>query len=285
MFWIIVGALCFFFFVIPIVLSLLGYLFTNRVFIYFFCWAALFSLIAIVIIVSNNKAGSKKPASVSADVPGQNVDTQMNTNSNASSPEPLTLPVTVLETDNGETDSGTYVYKYPDTTSVPGASPFVGKLGAYGATYSVWLGLAGWTGSGTVYADGSTGVSLYPLSGSSEAGPRISYDSIPVCQSCMLDEAGPYFPNALDTYNQEYSKDGFTPVIIPIGLAVTPISQTLVTYALPDKDGLLTRGVAYYNPNAQSTSPYVDAEFILPVNDSDVANFLEQSFISQQGLK
>jgi hypothetical protein len=190
------------------------------------------------------------------------------------------LPVTVLPTDDGISGSGVYADKYSSEITVTGDSQLINKLAAYGAGYGVQLGLKGWTGSGSVGADGTSSISLHPaVLQPSQIGQKISYYYIPACVGCMYDSAAPYFSSAM----QEHNKENYgSPVTIPQGLEVTPISSTLITYTLPDNNGLSTRGVVYYYPGDQTHDPdYADAEFVLPVGDTDLLNFLVQDFISR----
>ncbi len=206
--------------------------------------------------------------------------------SNPVMPPSLQMPVTVLPTNDAINGSGTYSDKYPLTFSVTGNSQLTSELAAYGVIYKVWLGLTGWTGSGSIGVDGSSVVSLHPVGGGADYGERVSYSEIPACAGCMEENAAPYFSSAMQTY-QEYDEKSFgVPITVPQGLEVTPISSTLVTYTLPDADGLSTLGVVYYLPGSQTVNAYyTDAEFVLPVGDTDLLNFLAQNFIQQEGLK
>lgn len=198
--------------------------------------------------------------------------------------QPLNLSVTVLKTDDGETGPGMYEDKYPSNITVDGASQFANQIAAYGAAYSVWIGLPGWTGSGGEGVDGNQSADLYPMGGNSDSGERISYYAVPGCLFCMLSDASIYFPNALASYNQEYNQDGKENISVPDGLAVTVVSPTLVKYTLPDSNGLSTHGVAYYDSTNQ-TDPYMDAKVVLPSADDNLSSFILQTFINREGLK
>jgi hypothetical protein len=163
-------------------------------------------------------------------------------------------------------------------------SGLVGQIAAYGASSKVWIGPKGWTGSGVVGVDGNTVVKLYPNKNHSKSGPHITYYQVPACVGCMLEEAARYFPKARAEYNSEYNKDGKLPVRIPNGLKATRLSSTLVTYTLPDSNGLSTRGVAYYNPD-NDNNPYTNAEFTLPSEQSHLSDFLVRTLIRREHLK
>lgn len=154
-------------------------------------------------------------------------------------------------------------------------------------------------GKGGSGVDGNASVDLYPTGGSVENGSHISYYKVPACYGCMLEGAAPYFMSAMQDFNTTYNKNGATQITLPQGLEVTPISSTLVTYTLPDIDGLKVYGVVYYNANGvvhydandkvvgeeSNHVPFERAEFVLPKEQSDLSNFLLQTFISKENLK
>jgi len=200
----------------------------------------------------------------------------------------LVLPVTVLPTSE-DPAAAKYEPKYPSSVDVSDAAGFANQIAAYGAAHNVWIAPQGWTGEGSVSTDGNLGVTLYPPGGSADSGQRVSYYEIPGCGGCMLDSAAPYFASAMQQYNLEDNTDGSEPIPVPQGLTVTPISSTLVTYTLPDEGNLYegtlsVSGVVYYNPDNQNV-PFAEAEFFLPTSDAPLANFLSQTFISQEGLQ
>jgi len=195
-----------------------------------------------------------------------------------------TLNVTVLPTDYGLSGKGMYADKYPDNITVNTIIVTADKLGAYGLAGGVWLAPKGWTGQGLLGADGSSQIDLYQQGGSKSYGARISYSEIPACVGCMVDAAAPYFSSA----TLEYNKGNFgevAPLIIPSGLVATSISPTLITYTLPNENGLSVRGVVYYNPNNNYANPFLEAKFFLPSSESDVLDFLVKNFIIQENLK
>ncbi len=197
------------------------------------------------------------------------------------------LPVVVLPTIDGILeDSEINAFKYPQKDTIETDSINNNLIGAYGSAYLVWIGPVGWTGKGLSAADGSVNITLHPLTDSSESGPQVSYIEIPACQGCILDAAAQYFPEALNDYNESYNEDNNNPIKIPDGLLRKYLSSTLITYTLPNKNNLLTYGVVYYMPSSSSEDAYyTEARFILPENETKLAEFLEKNFIKTKGLK
>jgi hypothetical protein len=196
----------------------------------------------------------------------------------------INLPINILETSDGATGEGTYTDQYPQSITVDNVGVFADEIAAYGASYHVWIGPTGWTGTGGVGVDGNINVNLYPMNSSNDTGSHIGYSEVPGCYECMLDGAAPFFTDAMQSYNQTYNQNGSEPVTVPQGIQMVSISPTLITYTLPAGYGYITQGVVYYSPNAQSHVPFEQANFTLPQNDSDLLNFLLKTFISREGL-
>ncbi|HVN26361.1 MAG TPA: prepilin-type N-terminal cleavage/methylation domain-containing protein [Candidatus Paceibacterota bacterium] len=193
----------------------------------------------------------------------------------------VSLPITALPwTFAGTSGSNA---GYPKKISIGVPPEFAGQIAAYGVAGKVWLGPAGWTGSGSEGQDGSLEVNLYPSGESATSGPHVSYENIPACSNCMLYAAGTYFPAARQ---EEAGTYPYATSTIPQGLVVSTVSPTLVTYELPNQNGLLTRGVAYYDPHNDPLGfYYLEATYVLPQSQADLANALVQAFIGQEGLK
>ena len=212
-----------------------------------------------------------------------------------------TYKVKVLLTVDGQAGTGLYSDRYLDSLEVNGDPSITNQLAAFGAAYQVWLAPKNWIGAGVDGTDGNFRASFYPKNskintstGDVISGSHIYYLGIPECEYCYLRAAAPFFPAALTRYNSRgYNDDGSDNIIMPKGLNVKAISKTLKTYTMPDKEGLSTVGVVYYNPAADlynapegsMVNPYESAEFVLPTADASLANFLVQYFIASQGLK
>jgi hypothetical protein len=194
---------------------------------------------------------------------------------------PTQIKVVVLST---EYNPDPVVHKYPKSVLLAVPPGLVGQIAAYGASSKVWIGPKGWTGSGVVGVDGNVVVKLYPTKKHIKSGPHISYYQVPACEYCMLHSAARFFSNARLRYNSEQNENGKDPVTIPKGLKRTRLSSTLVTYTLPDSNGLSTRGVAYYNQDDRDC-PYTNVEFTLPAEESDLSDFLLRTLIRREHLK
>lgn len=195
----------------------------------------------------------------------------------------VTLPVIQLKTgygivgENGQSPS----YNYPANITVSIPLSYSGKVSAYGVGEKVIIAPSGWIGEGNIGADGSMGSNLHPQNGSSTQGSYISVGEVPGCVSCSLGEAAPYFPEAKTLYKKDFP----TPLSIPTGLTIKPISSSLVRYSLPNTlDGMAVNGVAYFKMT--DTQPYfIKMEVILPQSQSKLSEFLLNSFIKRQNLK
>jgi hypothetical protein len=192
----------------------------------------------------------------------------------------VTLTVHILPTDDSAgRGMGLYVNRYPKTVRVENATAFADRIAAYGAAFHVWIAPKGWTGSANSGGDASRFVSLYPVNGSAKSGPRFQYEDTGGCAGCAIDEAAAFFPSAA----QGYDEPG-PPSAAPPGLKVTSRSPSLVTYTLPNLDGLMVRGVAYFN--GSDSGPFFEkADFVLPDKDAKLMSFLVHTFIRREKLK
>ena len=194
------------------------------------------------------------------------------------------LPVTVLHSIDGgaENNSSISANHYPTKETLEPDS-MNSLLGAYGIAYEVWVAPKGWTGDGVEGGDGNVVATLYPhpYTGTSDSTLHVSYYEVPACLMCMLENAALYFPGAMKEYNEEYNKDHTDNIVIPADLKIKRISRTLVTYAYPVKHNLLSRGVAYYRPSGDY---YAEASFVLPENDTLLADLMTKIFIKTRHL-
>ncbi len=195
------------------------------------------------------------------------------------------FPVISLPTIDGvsESDSPVTDFDYPKNVALPEADSFKGQISVFGAAYEVWVGPKGWTGMGDKGADGNTVAHLHPVNGNDSIGPHITYYEIPACQGCIIWSAAPYFPNARKNYKEAFDQELSSEFDPPAGIKITRLSSTLVTWSLPDTNGLLKRGVAYYIDEGDPF--YTDAVFVLPADQARLADFLTINFIRFKGLK
>ena len=199
------------------------------------------------------------------------------------------LPVIPLITADSrlDDDSVDHDFVYPTKDTID-ADSMNSQAAAYGAAYEVWLGPKDWTGKGDEGADGNTVAVLYPpgINYSSDSTPHVYYNEIPSCWGCMLFAAAPYFAGAMQEYNENFNKDGKDPLKVPEGLQIHKISATLLTYTIPASHHLVNCGVAYYLPAGEDRDAYyAEAHFVLPENDTKLANFLSKNFIRSKQLK
>ena len=188
------------------------------------------------------------------------------------------LPVIVLPTIDGgaSDDSEVNSFQYPQKDTID-ADTLNSLIAAYGAAYQVWLGPAGWVGNSRLGADGNIDVVLHPKTDSSKSGPHIFYYEAPACVGCILEAAARYFPEAMKENVREYHDTAK----IPDGIQIKHLSSTLITYSLPSRSDLSMRGVAHFTGDQD----YVEACFILPKKDTNLADFLINNFIKTKHLK
>jgi len=194
------------------------------------------------------------------------------------------LSVNILSTTDGLQGKGMYANRYPKNVDAKGGGKFFKQIAAYGAAYHIWIGPKEWTGEGASGVDGTLSVNLFPPNGSDSVGPHINYYEVPACVGCMLSAAALYFPDAMQNWNSQFNDDGSDSIRIPNGLKITTISSRLLTYTLPDRNGLAVRGVAYYDSTMESNLPFAQAEFTYSRQDSTLIEFLLQSFIFRETL-
>lgn len=192
----------------------------------------------------------------------------------------VTLTVQILPTSDGTDGRGLYTERYPKTIDVKDAAAFADRIAAYGAAYRVWIAPKGWTGSAVVGGDGSTLVTLGPVSGSAKSGPRFRYEDSGGCAGCALEDAAPYFPSAMKKWKELFGYE--TPEVLPRGIKLIRVSPTLTVYTVPGGNGLLSRGAAYFMLSDEYSAK---VEFYLPRTDAKLAEFLVDTAVSQQKWK
>jgi hypothetical protein len=181
---------------------------------------------------------------------------------------PGRLPVVALKTESGQGVPDTYVY--PRTASFPMSDSYGSQLGAYGAAGTLWLGLRGWTGTASEGVDGNTTVALYPEAMGEAGVEGISYATYPACLSCILNGAAPFFPEAARALKEQY---GDTPYRLS-ELAITRVSDSVVTYSYRNDRGTMAYGAASY---IDASDPYFQRfEIVVKPERADVAAHLAQ---------
>lgn len=192
----------------------------------------------------------------------------------AESRKPIAIPVTVVSTETALAENEKPDYSYPRAVSLLVPSSLAGQIGVYGAAGAVWTGPKSWTGHANVGVDGNTNITLYPIGGTGEAFPHITYAIVPACVGCILWAAARYFPEARKEYDDEYNQDGKNPVTIPSGLKITLDLPHFIRYTLPNANGSLTRGAA----NFSGLENYSEVRIVLPESDAALADFLIEQF-------
>ena len=184
----------------------------------------------------------------------------------------ITLSVTVLPTKYGLLDGPAPTY--PETVNVE-VPPNV-EVAAYGAAGYVWLSPARWTGDAAVGAAGSISVHLLPTGKDARSRPHIEYAAETGCEGCKESDAGPYFPEAMRSYNRGDNFDGKYPIPIPKGLVVRRVSKTFVTYTLPNENNLRVRGTVFWDP--AHYGPFLEVRLTLPPEERALGDFLLKYF-------
>ncbi len=161
-------------------------------------------------------------------------------------PSIAVLKVHVLLTSDGGDPGGdgSYADRYPETIRVEAAAAFSNRISAYGAAYQIWIAPTDWTGTGAVGGDGSTEVDLHPVRYSTNPRPRLHYENSGGCAGCALDAAAPYFPSAMQSWEELF---GYDAPRLPPGLKIDRVSQKLVTYSFFNGQDMLTRGAIYFD--------------------------------------
>jgi len=74
-----------------------------------------------------------------------------------------------------------------------------------------------------------------------------------------------------------------TPEKLPRGITLARLSSTLVTYSLPQREGLLGRGAAYFIPPHEYF--FARGDFFLQRADKKLLEFLVRALITEQRWK
>lgn len=252
--------------------------------------------LAAKIIKSNSQNKSANPTIVTPAVQNSSTTTPKTTSTKSTTTSAsttqtdsqinkTTLQVSVVKSGDAQIDG------LLNNTSIDVTLPDnVGKtdIQAYGFNGQIFLAPAGWTAQGTVGEDGGVAFYLFPTSGSTTSGARFMFNDSGGCTGCSIDNAAHYFPDVLNS-----SVDIIKSMIIdykPItGLTLTPLSQNLAEYSLPNtSDGLAVEGVAYQNGiinNTDSDITFEKLEIYLPATQHNLSTFLLNDFISRNKLK
>ena len=149
---------------------------------------------------------------------------------------------------------------------------FKEQIAVNGAAYEIWVGPKGWTSMGDKGADGNIIAHLPPIGGNDSSGPHITCEAILACQGCIIWSVAPYFPNTRKNYKEAFALDLSADMFPPENITNNRLSPSLVTWSLPDTNGLLRKGVAFYIDEGYPF--YIAAVFLLPSNKLNLANFL-----------
>lgn len=152
----------------------------------------------------------------------------------------LTLPVHALPTTFGV--EGHIVVPRTLTVRVPAA--WAKAVGAYWSG-QVFLGPAGWRGTGQIGADGSEGIVLYPPGGSMSSGPRISITGNGGCVGCGAPNAAAFFDAIRNNWSRYQVIPGPPPPKVQVQSEVY-LGPNVIAYQLRNTPGgLEVNGVAY----------------------------------------
>jgi len=188
------------------------------------------------------------------------------------------LEVIILKTEYGIDNMPTP--KYPQFIEVAIPPSLKDSVSAYGVGEKILIAPKNWTGNGFIAADGNTYITLHPVNTERKGLPYVRVVEIPGCVGCAYSEAAYYFEEAKKTYEKEFS----TPLNIPEGLEVSPVSPNLARYSLPDTpEGIKVKGVAYFKE--ENNQPYFTKMEIGLSKEEDLAEFLLNTFISLNNLK
>ncbi len=194
------------------------------------------------------------------------------------------MPITVLPSADERNINPAVSYdEYPYSISV-NMDTFSSQSAIYGAVNQIWIGPKKWSGKGTIDGDGTVHVILHPAGDSSQSAPYITYTEVLSCRGCAVMAATSYFPQATDVYNKSHSgKPGKT---IITGLKTENLSNNLIKYWFPIAEHLVAYGVAkYVSPDSVNNGYFINAQFVLPANDSFLADFFTRKFIEMRDLK
>ena len=194
------------------------------------------------------------------------------------------FPVIKLNTEYGI--PGLPAPSYPPSVSISIPDNLTDQLTAYGAASQVILGPKNWTGQGSVGADGNSGIVLYHQAGSPDKGERIEVFIASTGTGSALYEAASYFPWIQNNW-QQLKMPAPAPSPKP-GLNTVPVTSHLLKYTLPKtSDDLETNGIIFSNAQDHIKDGMWAAsrmEVTMPRANHDLANYLLDYFVRQQGL-
>lgn len=175
----------------------------------------------------------------------------------------------------GETNS----YPASIRVSVPGS--FSGELAAYGVAGTVVVGPSGWTGSGQVGADGSSGFTLLPTGASPGAGSEMVYQFDGACVGCAWADASAYFPAVAKATPSAGVGPASSP---PPGLQTEPLAAGLIGYSLPGSNsGYQVNGVAFTNLPGPTADPIFESlELTLPTSEHALATVILNAMVANE---
>ena len=174
---------------------------------------------------------------------------------------------------------------YPKDVQVEAPARLASALAAYGVGGYVLVAPKGWTGSGTVGADGSSQAALHATAAATTRG-SLAFEQTSACWGCAWDAAAPYF--AWVRRHWRASQLGGEPPHARRGLAESPVRADLVLYtAAGAARGLAVDGVAYaavVGDRRWHGAPgpgFEQEEVALPAGGHALATVILQSFVSR----
>lgn len=207
-------------------------------------------------------------------------------------------PITAMATLNVVGVETTYGVVPPPTSNPPKSSIEVSlpsgysdRLAAYDGGGIIVVAPLGWTGTGSVGANGNRSIDLQPVSTASEG--RISVYIASESTGSAVWGAAPFFP-WVRSHWQELGGP-FPAPTPPLGINTTFVTNSLIKYTLPTTSGgLEINGVAF--SNAQDHLKFgvgfeiigvgfEEMEVALPTAQHDLAMVILDTFVSQQRLK
>ncbi len=195
----------------------------------------------------------------------------------------ISLTVTKLQTSFGI--DGMPTPSYPNSVVISVPKSVGDQLAAYGAGGYVIIAPKGWTGQGQVGADGNTSITLYPSSGFSENGSKLTVFIASTGTGSALWDAAPFNSWVRDHW-QELGMPPPAPTPPP-GIVATQITSHIIRYSLPVNNGFETNGVSYSNAQdhqKDSMWAFEKLEVVLPTNQKSLATAITDAFIQNRNL-
>jgi len=190
----------------------------------------------------------------------------------------IDLPVTELETTAGiVTPTPNPFLTLPQTVTVVVPQAIGNELSAYRAAGEVIVAPKGWTGNGSVGANGNRTIALHPTAGSGDGRGITVYLASPGTLNAIF-PAAPY-NSWIREHWQELGGSNFGPVPTTAP-AITAQTPHFVKYELPADEGLQTYGATF--SAAQEYDGYGffnQVEAVLPPDQHALATTVIDSFI------